>query len=185
MFSTSPAFISKTLAVSSAMVIVGLVAFSPALAQTASPLSVPVGLRQNQGKLAARCDAVEQRLDTRITAFNNNKGRHIEQHKKMVDRFQKLMAELTTKGYDVSKLEADAKVLNEKIKKFGTDYQAFIDQLKIARLYPCGESEGKFRDEMKKTRDLLQTVQQDSLDVRSYYQTTIRPDIQAVRAQKS
>jgi hypothetical protein len=142
-------------------------------------------LRANKESLEVKCDAIENRIDAHLTRFNANKTRHATQYQKLKEGFRELISTLSAKGYDVTSLQADAKVLDEKILKFATDYKAFADQLGKARLLSCGESEGAFKTEMQKARDLLSVVNQSSQDVRQYYQTVIKADVQALRQQKA
>lgn len=135
-------------------------------------------------KTELRCDLAEARIDTTTKFYDGTHRRHVEQYQKMVSNFKRLMASLKEKGYDVTKLEADAKLLNDKVAKFSQDHAAFIEQLKQARQYACGESSGQFKTEMQKARELAATLKLDAQDIRAFYQTVIRADIKAVRAQE-
>jgi hypothetical protein len=175
----------KTLVISTlAFAFLLSVASAQALVRPSHPPLKAEREAERRVKISDRCQDVNKRIDTRVAAYDNNKGRHQEQHRKMVEHFQTIISRLETNGYDVVKLKADAKVLDEKIVTFGKTYTAFVDQLKVARGLTCGYSEGQFLTEMSKARDLLKKVQDASQDVRNYYQTVIRPDIKAVRDQK-
>ena len=100
-------------------------------------------------------------------------------------RVAEFITRATSQGYDVTKLEADGKTLDQKVQKFATDYAAFISKLEATKTTACGESEGAFRSALQTARQQLAVVRQDSVDIRNYYQTVIRQDIQDLRNQKA
>lgn len=131
-----------------------------------------------------RCTILTTNIDTRITRFNNNKQRHIDRYNNINERVAKFIAQAREQGYDVAKLEADGKTLDQKVQKFASDYAAFISKLEATKSSACGESEGAFRGALQTARQQLAVVRQDSVDIRNYYQTVIRQDIQDLRNQK-
>lgn len=139
---------------------------------------------QLQDNLESKCANVEARIDIRLARFENNKQRHLDNYNRLKQQITDLSDQLSAEGYDVAQLKNDLLVLDQKIKKFGSDVEVFIDKLAEARGYACGKSDGQFKATLKEARDLLAVVHSDILDIRSYYQMTIRPDIQKVREQK-
>lgn len=151
------------------------------------PVTAP--LRQQiqnrvENRVDDRCDRVENRLDAIMSHYDVNKDRHLETYKQLKTDFANLMRLLSSKEYDVTKLQADAKVLDEKIVKFGRDYEAYVTQIEKTKEFACGESAGNFVSELEKVHQLLRVVRADVQDIRQYYLTTIKADIQAVRQQK-
>ncbi|MDY6795192.1 MAG: hypothetical protein SWK76_07915 [Actinomycetota bacterium] len=63
--------------------------------------------------------------------------------------------------------------------QFGLDYQAFVDKLR--ELEGMDSAEEGFRSILQEARSLLRVAYQDVLDIRHYYQTVIRPDVQQLR----
>ena len=134
--------------------------------------------------IANRCEIITKNIDNRLARFNDNKNGHAIRYQELKTRLTNLISRLEQKGYDVSKLEADLTVLDTKIKKFADDYVTFIEQLKTTKGFACGQSQGAFADALSKAKDLLRLVRQDAMDIRDYYQTQIKPDLMALRAQK-
>lgn len=133
---------------------------------------------------ADRCNLANQRIATITSRYETNRMEHIRNYQEMVRHFGDVVATLEAKGYDVTKLRTDATTLDEKIRAFGVAYDAWVTQLGVAKQYACGESEGKFKDELLKSRQLALKVRQAAIDIRTFYLNTIKPDIKAVRAQK-
>ncbi|MFA5076026.1 MAG: hypothetical protein WC480_01265 [Patescibacteria group bacterium] len=129
------------------------------------------------------CKNTESRIAIRATRYKNNKERHAAVHNQIREKIQKLISRLQAKGYDVAKLNEDLATLDSKISKFGTDYEIYINQLTATQGYICGQSEGKFIAALKEANTYLKLVHQDSLDIRLFYQQTIRPDILALKEQ--
>lgn len=130
-----------------------------------------------------RCALTTQRIENRITSFYNLKDTHISRHQQILERLQAINTKLKEKGYDTSKLEQDVQTMNEKIVAYATAYEAFITELEATKQYPCGESEGAFLDQFQKSRTKLLEVRSIGLDIRIFYQSTIKPDVRALREQ--
>lgn len=134
-----------------------------------------------QQRLAAICADVETRIALNITRYDNNQARHIQNYNRLKEKVQEKITKLAGLGVDVTKLNTDLTVLDGKIQLFATDYAAFIAVLRESQTFVCGKSEGEFRAKLENSRTLLAKVKSDALDIRLYYQETIRPDIEAVR----
>lgn len=137
-----------------------------------------------KGNVQQRCEKRTQVIDARISKFNTNKEKHINNYNSMKQKLTNLIAKLQAKGYDVSKLQADGKTWDEKVKKYAADYAAFIAKMTETKNYVCGESEGNFASALNQARQLLVVVKQSALDMRTFHLTVIRPDMQALRSQK-
>lgn len=131
----------------------------------------------------ARCPTIESRIQVKVGNFDNNKIRHMEAYANMKERLAKVDVKLTEKGLDTSKLKSELVVLDEKIKKFATDYSTYITKLKESQTSVCGQSEGKFLAKMKEARAGMKVVHQDALDIRAYYVNTIKPELQNLKKQ--
>ncbi len=128
-----------------------------------------------------RCKMLNERNTLLLTRYENNKVRHIAEYQNVKKKVEELVARLKTDGKDTTKLEADLRQLDVLIKKASDDYTAFITALKDTKNYTCGKSEGAYADALKKAMDKLMLARQSLLAVRTYYQTTIRPDILAIK----
>lgn len=131
------------------------------------------------------CKVATERIDKVTSRYQENKDRHIANYKKMVEAYQRVITRAKSQGYDTTQLEADAKVLNEKIAVFAQAYDSWIAQLNVAKQYNCGGSEGQFKTEMAKAQTLAVKIQSAANDIRTYFQQTIRPDIKRIFLQKT
>jgi Skp family chaperone for outer membrane proteins len=136
---------------------------------------------QENENIQKRCDIVTKQIDTHLARYKNNYNRHSRVYGNMKNRLVKLVERLELKGYDVTKLEADLVKLDEKILKLKTDYDAYIKELEETKEFVCGESEGQFKTALAEARAKLRLVHTDILDIRNYYQTVIKVDIQTLR----
>ena len=152
-----------------------------AQAQTTPGGSWPQRWQQVQD---ARARRITERIETIIARFNNNKDRHIAAYEAVKTRLGQIVTELASKGYDVTKLKSDLQEFDGLVVKFGQDYATFISLLQATEQYAPHASQGQFLTALDQARAQLRVVRQDSLDARNYYQTVIRPDVQAVRNQK-
>lgn len=150
-------------------------------AQTAPRGSWP---QQRQQVQDARAKRITERIETIITRFNNNKDRHFAAYEAVKTRLGQMVTELASKGYDVTKLKSDLQAFDGLVVKFGQDYATFISLLQATEQYAPYASQGQFLTVLDQARAQLMVVRQDSLDARNYYQTVIRPDVQAVRNRK-
>lgn len=128
-----------------------------------------------------RCPMIESRIQMKIGDFDNNKIRHMEAYSNMKERLSKISDRLSEKGADVSGLKEDLAVLDSKISKFSADYAIYIGKLKEAQGFVCGKSKGQFLAKLKESRVALKEVHQDSLEIRAYYVSTIKPELQRIK----
>jgi hypothetical protein len=132
----------------------------------------------------ARAEQIQQRIDLVIARFNNNKERHVATYNAMKAKVQEVISTLAAQGYDVAKLTADLQTWDQMIVKFAQDYVSFIGLLEAVRAYAPYESQGQFASALEQARAQLRVCRQDSLDMRLFYQQTIRADIAEVASQK-
>lgn len=153
---------------------------SPAFAVESSRSAVRTQERQDRMEL--RCDVIDARAKLIIGRYNENFPRHVANHKKVAAGVQTLITALKAEGKDTSKLEAVLTTFNQKVLTFGQQATAVVDQLKVAQQYACGQSQGQYATEIKKAHDLAVTAHATLVDLRSYYQNSVRPEIKALRA---
>lgn len=130
-----------------------------------------------------RADTLQKRIELVITRFNNNKERHIAAYNKVKSQLGEIADALEAKGYDVVKIKGDYRELDLKIKKAATDYAAFIKKLEEAAELAPGASDGQFAQVLAQARSLLRVFREDILDIRHFYQTVIRKDLQDLKEQ--
>ena len=130
-----------------------------------------------------RCELLTQRTDAHINRYENNRVGHVNAFTNIKERLERLITRLQERGYDTDKLKEDVEILGMKIDKLSQDLDLFIEKLREAKNYTCGESEGAFAEAMRVARDQLKIVREDVRDIKTFYRNTIKPDILAIRAQ--
>jgi len=86
----------------------------------------------------AVCTALKNKIEAKITNYDENRGKHQEMYTKLVDRLTQKIADWKAMGYDVDKLEKDLEILTAKVDTFKSDYVKFIDALKATQNISCG-----------------------------------------------
>lgn len=170
-----------------------LAAASPALAQvdaanikrvapSAQEPSQRIETRQTnvQQRVADRCAVIDSRTSLIVTRYEQNYPRHVEGYQKMGAIARELMVEVQAQAVDTAKLAAALTTLDTKVMTLSQQSQAVIDQLKVAEQYACGESQGQFKTEMQKARQLAQAAQRTMLEARSAY-NAVRAEILALK----
>jgi predicted nucleic acid-binding Zn-ribbon protein len=127
---------------------------------------------------------VTTNIDTRITRFENNFEGHKKFYEKMKEIVSNFISKAKEKGKDTAALEEDLATLQGKLDNFSSHKAAHIEDLKATQEYACGESDGAFKAALEKARDSFKVLREDVSDIRNFYQTKIRADIKALRAEK-
>lgn len=79
-----------------------------------------------------------------------------------------LITELEDQGYDIQDLKEDTAKLNEYIKDFSYEYSLYVNELREAQDYVCGNSEGEYRNSVQNARGYLLQARETSLDIRCW-----------------
>lgn len=130
-----------------------------------------------------RCDVWNKRVNVRINNFNSRKDAHIANYNRISDYLGNLADEYDAKGYDTSKLRADGVTWDQMVVDLGNDYAAFIKRIEETEDLVCGSSGGEYKQTLQEAKTMLSTVRSDARAIRVYYYNTIKPDIQALKAQ--
>lgn len=133
-----------------------------------------------QQRVEDRCATVDSRTALIISRYEQNYPRHVEGYQKMSQVAYQLMAEVQVQGLDTAKLAAALTTLDTKVASLSEQSQAVVAQLQVAEQYACGESQGQFKAEMQKGRQLAQTAQKTMQEVRSA-SNTVRAEILALK----
>lgn len=149
------------------------------------------GLKQQiqtnrEQKAQERCQNVQTRLNDKLTQVQNNKKNFGVAFTNMKARLQRLSDRLAAKNIDVTKLNEDIATLGTKIDKLNQDHDNFLTNLQATiseSSQDCVATQGQFMSKLSSSRSLAKTVEQDRLDIRNFFQSTIRPDIMAIRKQ--
>ncbi len=136
-----------------------------------------------ESRLGERWDTVRQRIELLITRFENSKERHVEAYNQAKGKVRELMEALQDRGYDVTRLAEDLSTWDGMIAKFAQDYATFIHKLEETLGLEAEQLEGRLKPLLQEARQLLRQVHADALDIKPFYQQTIRADVQDLRGQ--
>jgi len=150
-------------------------------ASTTRDLFKPVASAQE--KIDQRCAFLTDKIATKIRAYDASKARHASAYNNLKDRLIKIVNQLDARGLDTGDLKVDLITLDQKITKFAEDYRSYINNLAETKSYACGHSQGEFASQLKDTRASMLIIKQDIVAIKSFYSTTIKPDLIALKAQ--
>ena len=134
--------------------------------------------------LESRCQRITKRIDKKIENYDSVKKRYHGINQGIQNRLDNLIKRAQKAGYDVTKLQEDKAQLDDKVKNLEPLYDNYIQKLKDTKSYACGQSEGQFAKSLQEARAELKKLRDAIFDIRTFYQTTIRPDIRALKDQK-
>jgi DNA repair exonuclease SbcCD ATPase subunit len=134
--------------------------------------------------VSKKCEELEERVTHRIENYQNNVDKHVENYTKLHTRLEEIIAKLSAKGFDVSKLESDLAQLEDMIQDYAGVYSGFIAKLTDAQELTCGEAEGAYRQALLDAQVQLKLAIEARQKIREFYAHTIRKDIQDLRLQK-
>jgi predicted nuclease with TOPRIM domain len=132
---------------------------------------------------SVRCTNVEQKVAERIANIEKNRDKHYEKYTTLKERLGTKLDNWKAAGYDVSKIEEDLSTLEDKVSKYKTDYDAYLTKLNTVQDDICGHTENDHINTMKEAKNALKIVRQDVVDIKTFYWTTIRKDILALKNQ--
>ena len=150
---------------------------TPALTNTAAVEAIKLAVKN----AISRCPIIESKIQVKVTDFDNVKIRHLAVYNNLRSRLSTVADRLTARGVDVSVLQTDLSVLDQKIAKFNSDYSDYSVKLRAGQGFACGQPETQFRAKLKESRAALQLVHQDALDIRAYIGGMIKAELIRIR----
>lgn len=138
---------------------------------------------KRQEMIKVRCETLTERIDTKISKYQNNIDNREEVHSKVIERITKVITVAKEKGLDTSKLEVDLKTFEDKVDVIAANYDTLIEKLKQSKVFACGESEGQFASTVKTAVAELKDLRTSISDAHTFYKETIRPDITDLKKQ--
>ncbi len=127
------------------------------------------------------CANWKTKLETIQARHGNNVKRDEAVFSNIMQKISDLIIRLEANGVNVSKLKADAGLLQQKINKFVSDKDIYFSKLVYISKMACNPDDNNFKAELKSMRSALQAVHKDIIDIRNFYQTVIRKDILDLR----
>lgn len=126
------------------------------------------------------CVTRERRVEGRLRQYREGRDGHFRSFINLRDHLIDAIERLASKGYNVSVLDADLIVLDEKIDTFKADYALFIDKLAATRNASCGNST-TFRGALQAAKAQLRIVRQDANMIKDFMKETVREHIRELR----
>lgn len=135
-------------------------------------------------KMAAdRCQNIEKKIASRVNRYENNGQMLQKVYGNMKNRLTRLSVQLKASGADTTKLDADLAVLQTKIDKLLADQANFMTNLKSSQTAACGSTEGDFKVQLENARKVPELIRQDRTEIKTFFQETIKADLQAIMLQ--
>jgi archaellum component FlaC len=152
--------------------------FTTAFAQTQSEQPVREAIKEKvEERIEAKCDKADNIIAKIIEHYTSTRREHVEKFNTFRKKYDEMVSTLGTKGYNVSELKKYSKNLETKISTYATDLNAFMQSLKESQQLACGESNGKYLEAVKASKELLKKVRTDIQEIKNYYHDTIRPAV--------
>ncbi|MBI3620450.1 hypothetical protein HY214_04915 [Candidatus Roizmanbacteria bacterium] len=157
---------------------VATVALTPVTALAQSTVPARRGERA-----AAACEKIKEHLGKARV----EKGNHVARWDKLTNRLSNLVNGLQKKGYDVTQLQTDLGTANTMKATVATDYSTLTNLLATMKGLSCSDPATKatLQSDAAQAKVDFQTMKSDMGKLRDFFQTTIKADLQAVKAQKS
>lgn len=130
-----------------------------------------------------RCEVLEKRFETRIARYENNQAGVERLRERVVALVEKVIEKAKEEGLETAAVERALEEFKALIAEAEAVYAEHISELSQTQEYACGESEGQFKSRLEEARATLKEVRDAVLAARSYYQTELKPALQALRSQ--
>ncbi len=145
------------------------------------------GSEKREPKIQDRCKNIQTRIETQTKRYENNKQMLTAVYGNMKTRLTRLSTQLASKGANVTKLNEDIAVLDTKISKMKADHDAFVASLRESQATAAATCEAdtlnKVKTKINEARKVSETVKADRADIRNFFNTTIKADLMAIRAE--
>ena len=128
-------------------------------------------------RVEQRCKVTEGRVSKSLGTYNQNYPQHVQTYQRISTSAKTIATNARQQGKDPAALEASLVVLDEKVRLLDQQASAVVAQLKVAEQYVCGQAEGQYKAELQKARDLAKVAHKSILDIRAYYQNTVRVEL--------
>lgn len=129
------------------------------------------------------CQRTQSKVNERWTKYYDQRMNRVENMGKGIVTLQRRVEFYKGKGLDTVKLESDLDTLQNMIDSYKTSFATFLDELEDAKTLPCANYDASFLPELKQARNSWAGVKKASADIKAFYQSTIKPDLQALSAQ--
>lgn len=167
-------------------VILALIAFGGvsvfAASEKAESVKEKISLKREVIKVK-QCENVEEKVSRKSSKIEINSNKRLTSFKKTREKLQGFINRLDNKGYEVDILKADLVTFDAKVDKYKADFAVYLTLLKETKQFTCGKSETEFKAKLEAARAQRKIVQQDSVDLRTFYAKTFRQHILDLKSQ--
>lgn len=129
----------------------------------------------------ARCKNIEAKIATQFKRYENNGKMLRNVYGNMQTRLTRLVEKLDETKADTVQLKANLVTLDEKIGKLYADHSKLLITLQASQTFVCEGTEGEFKGRLENARKIPALIRQDRQDIKNFFQTTIKTDLQAIR----
>lgn len=129
------------------------------------------------------CNITKNKVAEKIAHFEGKIVGHNETYTKLKDRLEAKIGEWEDLGYDVTQLNEDYDELEKKIDDFRDDYDVYAKALENLEGASCGTI-SEYTEDLGEVKEAMKNVRQGASEIRSFYQTVIRPHIMDLKDQE-
>jgi predicted nucleic acid-binding Zn-ribbon protein len=129
------------------------------------------------------CNITKNKVAEKITHFEGRVVEHNETYTKLKDRLEAKIGEWEDLGYDVTQLNEDYDETEKKVDDFRDSYDAYAKALENLEGSSCGAI-SEYTKDLDEVKEAMKNVRQDASEIRSFYQTVIRPHIMDLKDQE-
>ena len=142
-------------------------------------------IAQKDALAQKRCEAAQKRISTKAKQLENNRKMYQTVYGNMDSRLDRLVQRLDDAKLDTGELKADLATLDGMIAKLYADYDAFIASFKASETDACALTKEDFKTQFEGVRAQVELIRKDRAAIKDFFNSTIKPDLQALRSQLS
>ncbi|HAV11396.1 MAG TPA: hypothetical protein DCX32_02530 [Candidatus Moranbacteria bacterium] len=130
-----------------------------------------------------RCEAAQKRISTKAGQLENNRAMYQRVYGNMDSRLTRLVARLDEAGLETAQLKTELATLKTMTAKLYADYDAFIATFKTTETAACEQTKEGFKAQFEGVRAQVALIRADRAAIKDFFNTNIKPELQALKAQ--
>lgn len=127
------------------------------------------------------CITLQGKVGERWQKYYNMRMSRLDSLENGVLALQERIEYFKAQGLNTSELEGDVTSLQGLVDEYKVAYTEFLDALEEAKVLPCKNYQDRFLPELKEAKDTWLEVRAKSQNIKDFYQSDIKPDLQALR----
>lgn len=136
----------------------------------------------NQGRERI-CKAAQDKVGVRWQKYYDARMNRVDNMEQGILAVEKRVEFFKSKGLTTTELETDITTLTNLIAEYKKAYTAFLNALEEPKTMSCANYQGQFLGKLKIAKNEWGVVQTEAQTIKDFYQSDIKPDLQALRAQ--